>query len=101
MYDRVLQLKCLEIRQSGIGLNGQLVLFNRKARRPGQPKAQPRIAPDKMPDQALLDAVKGLGLNATPQAVAEAVAILFPDGTAGMDQADVIRRVFLHLHGKK
>ena len=40
MYDRGLQEKCLEIRQTGIGMNGQPVLFNRKPRKVGQPKPQ-------------------------------------------------------------
>ena len=46
-----------------------------------------------------LDALKGLGLSSTAQAVAEAVAALYPSGLAGHDQGDVIRRVFLHLQG--
>src|SRR3974377_1539779 len=33
MYDRKLQEKCLEIRETGIGMNGQPVLFNRKPKK--------------------------------------------------------------------
>jgi len=102
MYDRSLQEKCLEIRETGIGMSGQPVLFNRKPRKPGQVRAPRKTAPEKQPDHAqLLDALKGLGLVTTAQAVSDALAVLFPAGQAGLDQGDVIRNVFLHLQGKK
>lgn len=102
MYDRGLQEKCLEIRQTGIGMNGQPVLFNRKPRKVGQPKPLRKLTVEPQPDyDDLLDALKGLGLITTAQAVNEAVATLFPNGIAGLDQGDVIRKVFLHLQSKK
>ena len=81
MFDRGLQEKCLEIRQTGIGMNGQPVLFNRKTRKGSPPlERSPRT---RQPDHAdLLDALKGLGLTTTAQAVNEAVATLFPNGLA-------------------
>jgi len=102
MYDQGLQEKCLEIRQTGIGMNGQPVLFNRKANRTGHPKPMRKPAQDKTQDHAdLLVALKGLGLTSTAQAVQEALANLFPTGHAGLDQGDVVRKVFLHLQAKK
>jgi Prophage CP4-57 regulatory protein (AlpA) len=102
MYDRGLQEKCLEIKETGIGANGAPVLFNRKPKKAGQPKAQRKAAQDKTPDHAdLLAALKGLGLTTTAQAVADALTALFPTGQAELDQGDVIRRLFLHLQGKK
>ena len=101
MYDRDMQEKCLEIRETGIGANGQPVLFNRK------PKKGPLLLPrrkagEKKPDHAdLLDALKGLGLTTTAQVVNEAVAALYPNGLTGIDQGDVVRKVFLHLQAKK
>src|SRR6516164_6478828 len=44
MYDRALQEKCLEIRATGIGANGQPVLFNRKPKKGRTVKAAPRTA---------------------------------------------------------
>jgi hypothetical protein len=100
MYDRGLQEKCLEIRQTGIGMSGQPVLFNRKTRAGQKPLRRP--AQEKMPDHAdLLVALKGLGLVTTAQAVQEAMSALFPTGHVGMDEGDVVRKVFLHLQGKK
>src|ERR1700724_64263 len=80
MYDRGLQEKCLEIRQTGIGMNGQPVLFNRKPSRAGHPKPLRKPVQDKTPAHAdLLAALKGLGLTSTAQAVTEAIAALFPN----------------------
>jgi hypothetical protein len=60
MYNRELQEKCLEIRETGIGMNGGPVLFNRKQTGPKLPKQKPQ---EKQPDHAdLLDALKSLGL---------------------------------------
>ncbi len=102
MYDRTMIEKCLEIRQTGIGANGLPVLFNRKPKKGGQPKPLKKPAEEPKSDHAdLLDALKGLGLTTTPQAVNEAVAALHPDGLAGIDQGDVVRRVFLHLQGRR
>jgi hypothetical protein len=101
MYDRGLQEKCLEIRQTGIGANGLPVLFNRKPTKAGQ-KPLRKPAQSKTPDHAdLLAALKGLGLSSTAQAVQEALAVLYPNGHAALDQADVVRKLFLHLQGRK
>jgi Prophage CP4-57 regulatory protein (AlpA) len=102
MYDPHLKERCLEIRQTGIDCNGQPVLFNRKPRTAsGSPKpAKP--TQERGRDHAdLLDALKGLGLSSTSQAVESAVAVLFPDGDSAMDQSDLVRRLFLHLQGRK
>ena len=102
MYDRGLQEKCLEIRKTGIGMNGQPVLFNRKPNRTGQPKPMRKPAQSETPDHTdLLVALKGLGLTSTARAVEEALVTLFPNGPAGMDQGDVVRKLFLHLQGRK
>ncbi len=100
MYDREMQDKCLEIRETGIGMNGQPVLFNRKPKK-GSP-SQRKKAEVRKPDHAdLLDALKGLGLTSTAQVVNEAVAFLYPQGLVGIDQGDLVRKVFLHLQAKK
>ena len=100
MYDRSLMEKCLDIKQTGIGANGAPVLFNRKTTKALIPlRKKPQAT---QPDHTeLLDALKGLGLVTTAQAVTEALATVFPTGHAGIDQGDVIRKVFLTLQGKK
>jgi hypothetical protein len=94
MYDRTLQEACHEIRRTGIGANGLPVLFNRKGKRRQVAAKQPTDYAD------LLASLKGLGLTTTAQAVGEAVAVLYPAGVAGMDQGDVVRKVFLRLQGR-
>lgn len=103
IYDRSLQEKCLEIRSSGIGLNGTLILFNRKQKQTGQTKSKRPTKQDQQRDsliELVVEAIRSLGLNTTPQAVCDAVAVLYPTGIAGQDQGDVIRKVFLSLQGK-
>ena len=68
-------------------------------------------AADETPDLIIMDvmmiemdglaALKGLGLSSTAQAVQDALAVLDPNGHSGLDQADVVRKLFLHLQGKK
>jgi len=102
MFDLEMQKKCLEIRQTGIGANGQPVLFNRRPKNAGQARPQRKSEPEPKPEHAeLLEALKGLGLNATAQVVTEALGHLFPTGYPGLDQGDVIRKVFLHLQRRK
>ena len=103
MYDRSLQEACLEIRQTGIGANGLPVLFNRKPTKRAQPKPLRKPAEGPQPDHGdLLDALKGLGLTTTLQAVNEALAALYPYGICGrIDQGEIVRKVFLHITGRK
>ncbi len=103
-YDLDLIAKCLEIRATGQGLTGP-VLFNRKAKNTGQPKPKPqRLVKTQSVDpaiEAIVDAVKALGLTTTPQAVCDAVATLYPSGISGVEQGEVIRKAFLLLQGKR
>ena len=104
VYDRSLQEKCLEIRATGIGLNGP-VLFNRKPKKTGQTRQKAKHpVKDHRPDpsiEPILEAIKGLSLNTTAQVVSDVVAALYPTGTAGLDLGDVVRKVFLHLQTPK
>jgi len=98
-YDLELQAKCLEIRRTGIGLNGLPVLFNRKAS--GQsPKPRGPRAPSGQHAE-LVEALKSLGLAATAEEVGLAIREVFPDGTGGTDQVEVIKALFLHLQRRK
>lgn len=100
VYDRSLQEKCLEIRATGIVTNSVPVVFNRRPKKMGQVKTKPKPTVVPQLDHAdLLDALKELGLATTAQVVNEAVTALYPNGLAGIDQGDVVRKVFLHLQG--
>jgi hypothetical protein len=99
-YTHELACKCVEIRRTGIGFSGQVVLFNRKPKKPAsRKKAASPPAPVAPPE--IVEAVRSLGLSVAADVVAAAVESLFPTGIAGLDQGDVIRRVFLHLQSKR
>ena len=98
-YDESAQRTCLEVRRRNCGTNGQPVLFY--ARRGGEQtttkKRKSKTKPTKQ-YPAIVDAVRALGfVSANAQKVGEAVASLFPTGVNGVDHAEVIRSVFVHL----
>lgn len=81
----------IKARETGIGVNGEFVLFYER-----QPKAEVEAA---KPDHTgLLEGLAALGLNSVTAAQLEAaLAICFPKGTTGQDEANVLRVVFRHL----
>jgi len=101
VFDADLQQKCLDIRQSGIGHNGNPVLFNRKRRKPTQPKARQDQQPMTEEQAELVEALKSLGLTVSGEEVQAVVRELYPDGWKGIDEGEVVRRVFLKLREGK
>ena len=101
VYTEEQQQVCLEVRRKNRGINGEPVLFY--ARRRGVQPARHKKRADPLPAKnkditPLLDGPNALGLTtATAAQVVEVTKQLFPQGTAGLDQADVLRAVFLHL----
>ena len=62
---------------------------------------KPKLAPRGKDVSALVEGLTALGLSAATGAqVEQAKKELFPNGTSGMDQAEVLRAVFLHLKRK-
>jgi hypothetical protein len=108
VFNLELQEECRTIRQTGIGHQGQPVLFNRMraGRKPRKQRHQQPLQTEARPanqeDHAqLVEAMKSLGLTATNEAVAEALTALYPTGIEGIDRGELIRRVFLHLRSQK
>ena len=67
-------------------------------RRSSSPIKETKKAKPNLAHVAILDAVKSLGLvSATADQVGSAIKILFPRGVESVDQAEVIRGVFVHL----
>jgi hypothetical protein len=104
VYTEELQSVCLEVRRRNCGADGKPVLFY--ARRAPFAKPQTRrkkgaARPPKNEHPDLLAAMHGLGLaSVTAARVGEAVRELFPRGTAGVEEAEVVRAVFLYLRRK-
>ena len=98
LYLREQQQEIISIRQTGIGANGQYVLFYE--RHPSQaPVAVSGSRSDiSAASSALLDGLKALGLTAvTSEQVSQAIVASFPGGTAGTDSTTVLRAVYRHL----
>ena len=101
VFDFDTQKKVLDVRNSGISVDGRPVLFNRKLSKNRKPAKSRNRTSDSTSYDELIAALKSLGLTATYQAVAQAVTELFPNGIDdGQDEGDVIRAVFLHLQMK-
>ncbi|MEI7684846.1 MAG: hypothetical protein WCL32_07440 [Planctomycetota bacterium] len=100
-YDELLQQSCLEVRRRNCGVNGKPILFY--ARRPNgtgtvAKPAKPKTKREMPQHDHLLDGLKSLGLTSvTSIQVGAAVKEIYPQGTEGVDDAEVIRAVFLHL----
>ena len=102
IYVEEQQRICLEVRRRNCGIDGKPVLFY--ARRNGAllptSKPRPKKSETKKDEQFadLVAGLKSLGLTAVNAAdVRSAVAVVFPNGIAGIDGGQVIRAVFLHL----
>ena len=100
-YTEGLQKVCLEVRRRNCGVNGQAILvYARRAASPKQRK-QKTSAPKAEQHHELMEALQALGLSGVTAAqVNAAVKQVYPQGTVGVDQAEVIRAVFLHLRRK-
>src|SRR6516162_3136360 len=101
VYTEEQQQVCLEVRRKNRGVNGEPVLFyaRRRAIQPAKHKKRADPLPAKNKDIAsLLDGLNALGLTtATAAQVLKVTEELFPQGTKGLDQAEVLRVVFLHV----
>jgi hypothetical protein len=94
-FDEQLQRSCLNVRQRNCGINGEPVLFY--AKRQTTATTTKKTAGKKPPHADLLDNLKGLGLAATTAQVEAAIHVLYPDGTRGIPESEIIRGVFLHV----
>ena len=101
VYTEALQQVCLEVRRRNCGIDGKPILFY--ARRPGTAPSRRKAPKPKLETKgkdvsALVDGLNALGLTtATAAQVQRVTEELYPQGTAGIDQGEVLRAVFLHL----
>lgn len=100
-YTEEQQRVVLEVRRRNFGVNGKKILFY-AARRPTAEPARPRPKKVKAPKSdhhhGIIEGVKALGLaHVTSTQVDAALKKVFPQGTAGTPETEVVRKVFLHL----
>lgn len=100
-YTAEMQRENLAARQSGVGCNGDYVLFyGREAPPPPPPahRSSAALRPARQDHNSLLDDLRSLGLPAvTIGQVDEALATYFPNGAGGVDESAVLRTVHRHL----
>ena len=104
LYVEELQEVCLEVRRRNCGINGKPILFYARslASSPAKPRApKPKLEGKGKDVSALVDGLNSLGLTTATAAQVQKVAQeLYPKGTEGIDQGEVLRAVFLHLKRK-
>jgi hypothetical protein len=97
-YDQVAQQVCLEVRKKNCGVNGQVVLFYARRQEIASTKARPKKPkPNRKEKSSLVESLKSLGLTTTNAEVEQAVKEVFPGGTEGKDESEVVTAIFLHL----
>jgi hypothetical protein len=91
------------VRQTGLGVNGEYVIFYQRdgSARPltgGRLPVKPPASATEV--SALMAGLAALGLGGIAAAdVAKAVATCFPTGIVGRDDGDVLRVLYRHLRG--
>lgn len=105
VYDQDLQRQCVHVRRTNCGINGKPIVFYSRRRDFGMTKVvTPKIAskPKATAKHAeLISGLKSLGLAvATTSQVEAALAEVFPQGTAEVDPAEVLRAVFVSIQSR-
>ena len=92
----------MAVREKNVGINGRVVLFY--ARRPGivqQKQIKSHGSTSHTRPQrhtGLIDGLKGLGLTTvTEQQIEAALKELYPNGTADVGEAELLRTIFVHV----
>ena len=95
------QRRCLEVRRRNMGVDGKAILFYSRRRDFGtgkQKPPKPKLEAKNKDVTALMDGLNALGLTtATAAQVEQITEELYPNGTAGIDQGQVLKAVFLEI----
>lgn len=96
-YDLELQKKCLECRQSGIGIDGHsFMLFYspRKKETVSNPRKKKTVDPI---TKELGEILESMGLETAFAEVQKALDKIYPHGTEGIEQGVVVRELFRYF----
>tara|TARA_R110002111_G_scaffold100976_6_gene156500 strand:+ start:60472 stop:60942 length:471 start_codon:yes stop_codon:yes gene_type:complete len=98
-YNADKQQVCLDVRQRNCGIDGKPILFYARRNDVGIPRKakKPTTKPKPNKYAHIVEGLKALGLSATASQVDAAIKNLFPNGTKQVDDAEIVRSVFLHL----
>lgn len=94
-----MQHLCLEVRRRNCGIDGKPILFY--SVRSARPATSRIVRTTKKENHAeIIDGLKSLGVTATAGQVTAALKERFPQGLHGVDGAEVLKVVFVHLKAK-
>ena len=98
-YDARLQKICHEIRETGIGMNGQYILFYAPRQKPTQGRIKSKETQKTTPTehQELIETLNQMGLEVSGEQVSEIVEELYPDGLENKDMGVAVREIFCHI----
>jgi hypothetical protein len=99
-YDAHLQRLCLGIRESGIGWQGQYILFYGPRKESAQNKARTKTPAGRSgpPEyQELTETLKQMGLDVTEKQVSMAIEKLYRDRLANEDMGLVVREIYRYI----
>jgi hypothetical protein len=99
-FDEEAQRICLEVKRRNCGIDGKPILFYCKRGGSAPSIKRPSTAPKAKVETKyteIVDAVRALGLVVNSSEVGAAIAKLFPTGINGIDQSEVIRKVFVSI----
>jgi hypothetical protein len=95
-YNQELQEKCLEVRQTGIGISGQYILFYSPRKNKGTGTKSPAQKKGSK-YQEFIESLAQMGLDVSDEQVSKAIADVFPDGADNIDQGLVVRDLFRYF----
>ena len=98
-YDLALQQQCLECRQSGVGIDGSILMFYspRKKETVSHSKKKKQVDPV---TKELGEILNSMGIETAFNEVQKALDKLYPDGTEGMDQGIITRELYRYFKEK-
>jgi hypothetical protein len=99
-YDLRLQETCRDIKETGIGYDGNYVLFYTPRKNKPNPESKPsqrRNGQSEFQFREVQEALGQMGLDVSDKEVADNVKTLYPDGIENRNIGEVIRAVFRAL----
>ena len=98
-FDTELQIRCHQIRNTGMGHNGQPYLFYSPRTHPGKPRGKrDKSVNNKYKDYA--STLEQMGLSVSVEQITKALAELYPESVGGIDEGIIIRELFRKLKGQ-
>ena len=98
-FNQELQGKCIECRQTGVGVNGSYMLFYspRKSETVSDLKSRKKTEKVDSHIEELIEILKNMNMDVTAQQVKQGLLEIYPSGVDKIEQGVVIRELFRFL----